>query len=330
MLYSVVNFCFIAEWHEMKIVTMKTELHRSPSIDSYSSFTLPSPEDYSKLSQSYHSTSSVANLSLMSNLGNFSATLPNIYSKSYSEKDSLTPPHHHTHHHSGGVVSVSPSLSSSQASLITTPPLSSSPLSPSEPLRNITNNQHINHDNTNTPSPSQNINPVIKLSPTKSSQQCSPATSARPSKSQNSSPSKAQPVESKHRGPQFSPDQVDCICNVLIQSEEIERLSKFLGSLPSSYLTADGASEVILRAKVEVAFSKGNFKDVYSILQSNTFDSNYHGHLQAMWYRAHYKEAEGMRQRPLGEFSIQHQSFSIHFLLAPTKTISSKPFKTLK
>ncbi|XP_071552799.1 homeobox protein SIX4-like [Panulirus ornatus] len=59
-------------------------------------------------------------------------------------------------------------------------------------------------------------------------------------------------------------------------------------------------TEVHLRAKASVAFHRGTFKEVYSILETNNFAAKYHTEMQNMWYRAHYKEAEKIRQRPLG------------------------------
>ena len=35
--------------------------------------------------------------------------------------------------------------------------------------------------------------------------------------------------------------------------------------------------------------------------QSRDFDNKHHGALQDMWYRAHYREAESVRGRSLGE-----------------------------
>lgn len=84
----------------------------------------------------------------------------------------------------------------------------------------------------------------------------------------------------------------------------MDKLSKFLNGLPSSQFASDSISEVILRAKVEVAFAKSNYKEVYNILESSSFHETYHTHLQGMWYKAHYKEAERVRQRPLGMFTI--------------------------
>lgn len=49
-----------------------------------------------------------------------------------------------------------------------------------------------------------------------------------------------------------------------------------------------------------VAFHRGHFKEVYSILESRPFSPIYHPRLQALWMRAHYAEAEKARGRPLG------------------------------
>ena len=37
-----------------------------------------------------------------------------------------------------------------------------------------------------------------------------------------------------------------------------------------------------------------------------SFDACYHAELQDMWYKAHYKEAEKIRARPLGEYHVYH------------------------
>jgi len=52
--------------------------------------------------------------------------------------------------------------------------------------------------------------------------------------------------------------------------------------------------------KALVAFHRGQFKELYSILESRPFSPIYHPRLQALWLRAHYAEAELARGRPLG------------------------------
>ena len=44
-------------------------------------------------------------------------------------------------------------------------------------------------------------------------------------------------------------------------------------------------SDSIMRAKATVAFHSGNYKELYSILETREFDNRYHHELQEMWYR---------------------------------------------
>ena len=96
----------------------------------------------------------------------------------------------------------------------------------------------------------------------------------------------------------FSPDQVACVCEALTQSKNIERLARFLWSLPPNELLRN--SEAVLKARATVAFHRGQFRELYTIMESHNFDNANHPALQAMWYKAHYTEAEKIRGRPLG------------------------------
>lgn len=96
----------------------------------------------------------------------------------------------------------------------------------------------------------------------------------------------------------FSPEQVACVCEALTQSGDIDRLARFLWSLPPNELLR--GSEAVLKARATVAFNRGNFRELYSILESHSFDQGNHGVMQQMWYKAHYTEAEKIRGRPLG------------------------------
>ncbi|GBM37064.1 Homeobox protein SIX4 [Araneus ventricosus] len=96
----------------------------------------------------------------------------------------------------------------------------------------------------------------------------------------------------------FSSDQVACMCEALQQAGNIERLGRFLWSLPPNDQLR--CNESVLRAQALVAFHRGNYKDLYNILESHNFDPKYHNDLQQMWYKAHYREAEKIRGRPLG------------------------------
>ena len=96
----------------------------------------------------------------------------------------------------------------------------------------------------------------------------------------------------------FSPDQVACVCEALQQSANIDRLARFLWSLPPSELLR--GSEAVLKARATVAFHRGSFRELYAILESHNFDPANHPMLQQMWYKAHYMEAQKIRGRPLG------------------------------
>lgn len=96
----------------------------------------------------------------------------------------------------------------------------------------------------------------------------------------------------------FSPEQVACVCEALQQKNDIDRLARFLWSLPPTELLR--GSEAVLKARAAVAYHKGSYRELYAILESHTFDSSNHISLQQLWYKAHYMEAQKIRGRPLG------------------------------
>ncbi|KAI1237512.1 hypothetical protein IHE44_0013589 [Lamprotornis superbus] len=93
-------------------------------------------------------------------------------------------------------------------------------------------------------------------------------------------------------------EQVACVCEVLQQGGNLERLGRFLWSLPAcDHLHKN---ESVLKAKAVVAFHRGNFRELYKILESHQFSAHNHPKLQQLWLKAHYVEAEKLRGRPLG------------------------------
>ncbi|XP_046400661.1 homeobox protein SIX1-like [Ischnura elegans] len=121
----------------------------------------------------------------------------------------------------------------------------------------------------------------------------------------------------------FNAEQVACICEALRLSGDVDRLARFLWSLPPGELlrgsgqsASNGAEpggeggaepavcsetrEAVLRARAAVAFHRGAFRELYGILEGHTFSPAHHGELQQLWFRAHYREAERVRGRPLG------------------------------
>nr|CAI5840655.1 unnamed protein product [Callosobruchus analis] len=100
----------------------------------------------------------------------------------------------------------------------------------------------------------------------------------------------------------FTVNQVAAVCETLEESGDIERLARFLWSLPVAHPNIGelNKNEAVLRARAIVSFHSGNFRELYSILESHKFTKGSHGKLQAMWLEAHYQEAEKLRGRALG------------------------------
>ncbi|XP_028294812.1 homeobox protein SIX4a [Gouania willdenowi] len=96
----------------------------------------------------------------------------------------------------------------------------------------------------------------------------------------------------------FSPEQVACVCEALQQGGNVDRLARFLWSLPQSDLLR--GNESILKAQALVAFHQARYQELYSILENHSFSSSNHTFLQELWYKARYTEAEKARGRPLG------------------------------
>ncbi|XP_054271791.1 homeobox protein SIX6-like [Macrosteles quadrilineatus] len=100
----------------------------------------------------------------------------------------------------------------------------------------------------------------------------------------------------------FTVSQVAAVCETLEESGDIERLARFLWSLPVAHpnVAELNKNEAVLRARAIVSFHSGNYREMYSILEHHKFTKDSHGKLQAMWLEAHYSEAEKLRGRPLG------------------------------
>ncbi|XP_013178466.1 PREDICTED: uncharacterized protein LOC106125712 [Papilio xuthus] len=96
----------------------------------------------------------------------------------------------------------------------------------------------------------------------------------------------------------FNSEQVQCVCEALQQRGDIEKLAAFLWSLPPNELLR--GNDTVLRARALVAYHRGVFQELYAILESHTFSPRHHSGLQDLWYKAHYKEAQKVRGRPLG------------------------------
>ena len=87
--------------------------------------------------------------------------------------------------------------------------------------------------------------------------------------------------------------KVAAVCETLEESGDIERLGRFLWSLPVAHPNVEelNKSESVLRARAIVAFHLGNFREMYNILENNKFSnkSDSHAKLQTLWLEAHYQ-----------------------------------------
>ncbi|TFJ98013.1 protein phosphatase 1 regulatory subunit 15A [Platysternon megacephalum] len=101
--------------------------------------------------------------------------------------------------------------------------------------------------------------------------------------------------------PRFSPEQVSCVCEALLQAGDPGRLGRFLGSLPAEPEQAPAAGgESLAKARALLAFQRGDFGELYRLVQSRPFAAPHHPFLQDLYLRARYREAEAARGRALG------------------------------
>ena len=98
----------------------------------------------------------------------------------------------------------------------------------------------------------------------------------------------------------FSVDQVASVCESLESAGDIDRLSRFLWSLPLNQSEEWGKDERILKSRAVVCFHRGEYRELYSIIENYFFTKACHEKLQFLWNEAHYSEAETIRGRSLG------------------------------
>ena len=106
--------------------------------------------------------------------------------------------------------------------------------------------------------------------------------------------------ESQESFPNFTVEQVASVCDSLETSGDIERLSRFLWSLPLARMEEFNENERILRSRAVVSFHRQEYRELYSIIENWRFTRESHEKLQVLWNEAHYNEAEKLRGRALG------------------------------
>lgn len=95
----------------------------------------------------------------------------------------------------------------------------------------------------------------------------------------------------------FSIDQFASVCNILLQSNHIDRLATFLWSLPPNDELK--VNQNILLARATVAYHQRQFEELYQLLENYPFSSEYHPKLQELWRNAHYLEEKQSRGKEL-------------------------------
>ncbi|XP_075771662.1 homeobox protein SIX5 [Pelodiscus sinensis] len=113
------------------------------------------------------------------------------------------------------------------------------------------------------------------------------------------SPGAPPPAAAAASPPRFSPEQVSCVCEALLQAGDPGRLGRFLGSLPAGE-GEEAAGESLAKARALLAFQRGDFGELYRLVQSRPFAAPHHPFLQDLYLRARYREAEAARGRALG------------------------------
>ena len=97
----------------------------------------------------------------------------------------------------------------------------------------------------------------------------------------------------------FSVSDIVRFCEYLESNGELDRLSRFLWSLPYS-VDEISASQSIAVFRAIAAFHTGNFNELYRILEGRQFSEEFHAKLQRLWFKARYIEAERYKKRALG------------------------------
>ncbi|ESN92345.1 hypothetical protein HELRODRAFT_89655, partial [Helobdella robusta] len=96
----------------------------------------------------------------------------------------------------------------------------------------------------------------------------------------------------------FTQEQVACVCEILLASAKLDRLYRFLWSLPDCPQIRQ--NESVVKSECVLAYCGGNYRELYNLLESREFSTHNHNCLQTLWLKAHYAEAEKQRGRPLG------------------------------
>lgn len=107
----------------------------------------------------------------------------------------------------------------------------------------------------------------------------------------------------------FSVSDIARFCEFLEENEQMERLDRFLWSLPTSVGEISSCEEIAVSRAV-VAFHKNNFQEFYRIVTERTFSRKFHEKMRRLWYKARYIDAQTSRGRPLdavGKYRVRRK-----------------------
>jgi hypothetical protein len=113
----------------------------------------------------------------------------------------------------------------------------------------------------------------------------------------------------------FTQEQVACVCEVLQQAGNIERLGRFLWSLPQCEKIQ--LNESVLKAKAVVAFHRGHFKELYRILESTNFAPCNHPKLQSLWLKGMHTYIKSLIIRVYIRLNSNWHRINSYFHLSP-------------
>ena len=103
------------------------------------------------------------------------------------------------------------------------------------------------------------------------------------------------------------------------KSGQIEKLSKFIWSLPQC--DSLQKHESILKAKAVVYFHKGNFRELYKILETHNYMPENHLKLQQLWLKVNTLMHYGVQTEFLRHIISKQKNFAVGHLALLENTV---------
>ncbi|VDD87736.1 unnamed protein product [Enterobius vermicularis] len=101
--------------------------------------------------------------------------------------------------------------------------------------------------------------------------------------------------------PEFSQDQIDCICEALYKAKDGKKLMELFGQNGINFLRYRyHHSNSVIRAYLYMLYHCQRYDEFFQAIASHRFEQKYFKELQDLWYEAHYAQNEQRRQKELG------------------------------